>query len=76
MLITATAVVLSPGVASATYPPPDGPTVSTVSTTPVVVRVPVDDRQTELVQMALAATTGGGLVFAATRRRRFLRSSG
>jgi hypothetical protein len=72
----AVAVVLAPGPANATYPPPDSSTnlttatVATVATVPIVVRVPVDDRRIELVQMEIAALTGGGLVFAATRRHR------
>ncbi len=74
---TLTALLVTPTAASATGPAPDGPSRPqvVVEQVPVPVKVPVDDRTAEAVQMGTAAALGAAIatiatIAAAARRRR------
>ncbi len=60
---TLTALLVTPTAASATGPAPDGPSRPqvVVEQVPVPVKVPVDDRTAEAVQMGTAAALGAAI---------------
>jgi hypothetical protein len=66
------ALIATPGTAGATLPAPDGPTwpAARIEVVPVPVRVPVDDRAAELLQMQIAAVLGAVVTAGVTAARR------
>jgi hypothetical protein len=74
--ISAIALILTASPATASRPPPEGPSPpATAQRVEAPVRVPVDDTTAEILQMevaaALGAAVGAGVTAARLRRRRY-----